>query len=255
MEVITDDSSMSAKGDYYLKQKLGSFVPNIYHKFVNDPFYRDVRTMLDVGKKRTGIGVETVEHKYDFRGNPLKHQGSEWKRLIDGLFNPFAAQTKIDDPVAEEILRLGINMPKMNQNLNGDIDLSLFVNDEGQTAYNRQMELLRKVRIGGKSLDDALREAINSNEYKILSDPYQTDELNKDIGSRAKKLKSIIKDYQSVVEQEIINNRNKFRSTKDDTGNFTLDNSIQNLNTNKTKIKMGVQIQNSDLDALYQFSK
>ena len=255
MEVITDDSSMSAKGDYYLKQKLGSFVPNIYHKFVNDPFYRDVRTMLDVGKKRTGIGIETVEHKYDFRGNPLKHQGSEWKRLIDGLFNPFAEQTQIDDPVAEEILRLGINMPKMNQNLNGDIDLSLFVNDEGQTAYNRQMELLRKVRIDGKSLDEALREAISSEEYKLLSDPYQTDELNKDAGSRAKKLKSIIKDYQSVVEQEIINNRSKFRSTKDDTGNFTLDNSIQNLNTNKTKIKMGVQIQNSDLDALYQFSQ
>jgi len=255
MEVITDDSSMSQKGNYYLKQKLGSFVPNIYHKFVNDPFYRDIRTILDVGKKRTGIGIETLEHKYDFRGTALKHQGSEWKRLIDGLFNPFSVSTQTDDPVAEEILRLGINMPKMNRNLNGDIDLSLFVTDEGQTAYNRQMELLRKVRINGKSLDEALREAINSDEYKLLSDPYQTDDLNKDSGTRAKKLKSIIKDYQSVVEQEIIKNRNKFRSTKDDTGNFTLDNSIQALNSNKTKIKMGVQIRNSDLDALYQFSQ
>ena len=254
MEVITDDSSISAKGDYYLKQKLGSFVPNIYTKFVNDPFYRDVRTLLDVAKKR-GVVAGEVEHKYDFRGNALKHQGSEWKRLIDGLFNPFAEQTQIDDPVAEEILRLGINMPKMNQNLNGDIDLSLFVNDEGQTAYNRQMELLRKVKINGKSLDAALREVINSEEYQLLSDPYQTDELNKDIGAKAKKLKSIIRDYQSVVEQEIIRNRNKFRSTKDDTGNFTLENSIQALNSNKNKIKMGVQIRNSDLDALYQFSK
>ena len=177
------------------------------------------------------------------------------ERLIDGLFNPFAEQTQIEDPVAEEILRLGINMPKMNQNLNGDIDLSLFVSDEGQTAYNRQMELLRKVKINGKSLDAALREVINSEEYQLLSDPYQTDELNKDIGAKAKKLKSIIRDYQSVVEQEIIRNRNKFRSTKDDTGNFTLENSIQALNSNKNKIKMGVQIRNSDLDALYQFSK
>jgi len=56
-------------------------------------------------------------------------------------------------------------------------------------------------------------------------------------------------------EEEIIKNRNKFRSTKDDTDNFTLDNSIQALNSNKTKQKMGVQIRNSDLDALYQFSK
>tara|TARA_Y100000310_G_C19987638_1_gene492664 strand:- start:77 stop:517 length:441 start_codon:yes stop_codon:yes gene_type:complete len=146
-------------------------------------------------------------------------------------------------------------MPKMKRELNGDIDLSFFVTDDGQTAYNRQMELLRKVRISGKSLDEALREAINSDEYKLLSDPYQTDDLNKDAGTRAKKLKSIIRDYHSVVEQEIIKNRNKFRSTKDDTGNFTLDNSIQALNSNKTKIKMGVQIRNSDLDALYQFSK
>ncbi len=107
----------------------------------------------------------------------------------------------------------------------------------------------------GKSLDQALREQINSNEYKNGSDPYQTDELNSDIGSRAKQLRRIIKSYHNAVEQEIIKNRNQFRSTKDDTGNFTLDNSIQAYNNNKNKINMGVQIQNSDLEALYQFSK
>ena len=94
---------------------------------------------------------------------------------------PIKNKKKTLDLTVEEILRLGINMPKMNQNLNGDIDLSLFVSDEGQTAYNRQMELLRKVKINGKSLDAALREVINSEEYQLLSDPYQTDELNKDI--------------------------------------------------------------------------
>ena len=254
MEVLTDDSPASAKADYYWKNKLGSFVPNVYTKFVNDPFYRDVKTLLDVAKKR-GVAEGEVEHKYDFRGNALRHQGSETKRLIDGLFNPFSASTQIDDPVAEEILRLGINMPKMKRELNGDIDLSLFLTEEGQTAYNRQMQLLRNLKIDGKSLDEALREAINSNEYKNGSDPYTTDENNKDTGSRAKILRRIIKDYHSTVEQEIIKNRSKFQSTKDDTGNFTLDNSIQALNSNKTKINMGVQIRNSDLDALYQFSK
>ena len=51
------------------------------------------------------------------------------------------------------------------------------------------------------------------------------------------------------------NYKRQLESTKDDTGNFTLDNSIQAYNNNKTKINMGVQIRNSDLDALYQFSK
>ena len=143
----------------------------------------------------------------------------------------------------------------MKRELNGDIDLSLFVTDEGQTAYNRQMELLRKVRINGKSLDQALREQINSNEYKNGSDPYQTDENVSDVGSRAKQLKRIIKSYHNAVEQQILKDRKKFRSTKDDTGNFTLDNSIQAYNNNKNKFLMGVQIQNSDLEALYQFSK
>ena len=254
MEVLTDDSPASAKADYYWKNKLGSFVPNVYTKFVNDPFYRDVKTLLDVAKKR-GVAKGEVEHRYDFRGNALKHQGSETKRLIDGLFNPFSSSTQIDDPVAEEILRLGINMPKMKRELNGDIDLSLFVTDEGQTAYNKQMQHLRNVRINGKSLDEALREQINSNEYKNGSDPYQTDENVSDSGSRAKQLRRIIKSYHNAVEQQILKDRKTFRSTKDDTGNFTLDNSIQAYNNNKTKYNMGVQIQNSDLDALYQFSK
>ena len=117
------------------------------------------------------------------------------------------------------------------------------------------MQLLRNLKIDGKSLDEALREAINSNEYKNGSDPYQTDENNKDIGSRVKILRRIIKDYHTVVEQQIIKDRKKFKSTKDDTGNFTLDNSIQAYNNNKNKINMGVQIQNSDLEALYQFPK
>jgi len=254
MEVLTDDSSSNEKWDYYWRNKLGSFVPNVYTKFVNDPFYRDVRTIVDVAKKR-GVASGEVEHKYDFRGNALRYQGSETKRLIDGLFNPFGSTTKINDPVAEEVLRLGLNMPKMKRELNGDIDLSLFVTDEGQTAYNKQMQHLRNVRINGKSLDQALREAINSNEYKMGSDPYQTDENVSDTGSRVKILRRIIRSYHNVAEQQIIKDRKKFKSTKDDTGNFTLDNSIEAYNNNKTKINMGVQIQNSDFEALYQFSK
>ena len=70
-----------------------------------------------------------------------------------------------------------------------------------------------------------------------------------------RQLRRIIKSYHNAVEQQILKDRKTFRSTKDDTGNFTLDNSIQAYNNNKTKINMGVQIQNSDLEALYQFSK
>ena len=52
MEVITDDDPN--KWGRYAKSKFGSFIPNIYFKFVNDPFYRDTKTILDEIKKRSG---------------------------------------------------------------------------------------------------------------------------------------------------------------------------------------------------------
>ena len=48
--------------------------------------------------------------------------------MFNGLFNPFTTSEEIDDPVASEILRLGVNMPMMRDSLRGDIDLTLFKN-------------------------------------------------------------------------------------------------------------------------------
>lgn len=70
-------------------------------------------------------------------------------------------------------------MPSMKTNFRGDVDLNLFINDKGQTAYNRQQELLRKIRINGKSLDQRLQIAITSSGYKNLSDPKTLTDLIK----------------------------------------------------------------------------
>jgi hypothetical protein len=251
MEVITDDDP--SKWGRYAKSKVGSFIPNIYAKFVNDPFYRDTRSILDEVKKRSGTGE--VEFRYDFRGNALRIQGDEDTRLKNGVFNPFGETTEKKDPVAREIFRLGVNMPSMKTALKGDVDLSLFKNDKGQTAYNRQQELLRKVRINGKSLDQRLQIAITSSGYKKLSDPRSIDKLNKDLGGKAKLLRRIVKDYHSAVENLIIKEAKTFKSTEDDTGKFTLFNSLRKQNSNLEKLKMGIEINPSDIQNLYNFSK
>ena len=67
--------------------------------------------------------------------------------------------------------------------------------------------------------------------------------------------KQIIKTYHTAVEQEIIRTRNNFKSTKDDTNNFTLENSINARDSFKMKTKIGLPINKADLDGLYQFSK
>ena len=251
MEVLTSDDTSKWKN--YKNSKIGSFYPNVFAKLVNDPFYKDTKTILDEVKKRTGVGE--VEDKYDFRGNKLKMGGTEGTRLFNGLFNPFTTSEEIEDPVASEILRLGVNMPMMRDTLRGDIDLTLFKSGNGQTAYNKQMELLGKVKISGLSLDERLRNVINSDYYNRLSDPVSLDNNNKDEGTKARYLKQIIKSYHTAVEEEIIRTRNNFKSTKDDTGNFTLENSINARDTFKQKTKIGLPINKADLDGLYQFSK
>jgi len=251
MEVFTDDSP--DKVMRYAKSKAGSFIPNIYTKLINDPFYRDTKDIFDELKKRSGTAE--VEFKYDFRGNALKIQGDEETRFINGVFNPFGATKEKVDPVAKEIFRLGVNLPSMKNTLRGNVDLTFFVNDKGQTAYNRQQELLRKVRIGGLSLDQKLQQVINSSGYKQLSDPRAVDENNKDIGGRAKLLRRVVKDYHTAVEELLIKESKNFKSTQDDTGKFTMFNSLNAVNTNLEKLKMGININSSDLNSLYQFSK
>ena len=251
MEVMTDDNPN--KWGRYAKAKVGSFVPNIYTKFVNDPFYRDTKDIFDEVKKRSGTAE--VEFKYDFRGNALRIQGDEQTRLINGVFNPFGETTEKNDPVAKEIFRLGVNLPSMKTTLKGDVDLTFFVNNKGQTAYNRQQELLRKVRIGGLSLDQKLQQVINSSGYKQLSDPRNIDKNNKDIGGKAKLLRQVVKDYHTAVEELIIKEARNFTSTEDDTGKFTLFNSLNAVNTNLERLKMGIKVNPSDLNSLYQFSK
>ena len=199
-------------------------------------------------------GSAEVELKYDFRGNGLRLQGEE-QRLINGVFNPFGETTEKNDPVAKEIFRLGVNMPSMKTNFRGDVDLNLFINDKGQTAYNRQQELLRKIRINGKSLDQRLQIAITSSGYKNLSDPKNFDRLNKDLGGKAKLLRKIIKDYHTQVEELLIKESKTFKSTEDDTGKFTLFNSFKKQNSNLEKLKTGLEINPSDIQNLYNFSK
>ena len=85
--------------------------------------------------------------------------------------------------------------------------------------------------------------------------PLWEDNKNKDEGTKARYLKQIVKTYHTAVEEEIIRRRSDFKSTKDDTGNFTLENSIMARDNFKRKTKIGLEINKADLDGLYQFSK
>ena len=253
MEAMTDDDP--DKIGRYANQKVGSFYPNVFTKLANDPFYRDAKGLVEEAKKRTGVGSDSVSPKYDFRGNPIKGFGNNTTRLIQNLFNPFNYSESNNDVVAEEILRLGYNMPKLRENLSGDINLKLFKNKDGVSAYDRQQELLRNVVINGLTLDENLRQVINSDFYNRLGEPTQVDINNKERGGKVKYITRIIKDYHAIAEMQIMSERRKFFSTEDPTGKFTLDNSIRNLGINKQILQLGTSPNLKRLEGLYKFSQ
>lgn len=252
LQVLTSDDP-----DRYgrlINSKFGSFYPNIFSKLVNDPYYRDARTLLDEAKKRTGLGY--VQKKYDFRGNAYKVEGSDEQRLFNGVFNPFTYSEQKIDPVAEEIIRLGVNVPNVSQYYNGAIDLTLFQNKKGTNAYDRLNEILNKVTIGNKTLDQQLNDLINSDLYKNnLSDPIIVDENVKNNGGKVREIRKLITRYHKLAEVELLNEMDNFFSTKDKTGKFTLRTANLKAVSNKTKIGLGININNKDIDELYRFSQ
>jgi hypothetical protein len=252
LQVLTSDDP-----DRYsrlINSKFGSFYPNIFSKLVNDPYYRDARTLLDEAKKRTGLGY--VQKKYDFRGNAYKIEGSDEQRLFNGVFNPFTYSEQKIDPVAEEIIRLGVNVPNVSQYYNGAIDLTLFQNKKGTNAYDRLNEILNKVTIGNKTLDQQLNNLINSDLYKNnLSDPIIVDENVKNNGGKAREIRKLITRYHKLAEVELLNEMDNFFSTKDKTGKFSLRTANLKAVSNKTKIGLGININNKDIDELYRFSQ
>ena len=252
LQVLTSDDP-----DRYsrlINSKFGSFYPNIFSKLVNDPYYRDARTLLDEAKKRTGLGY--VQKKYDFRGNAYKIEGSDEQRLFNGVFNPFTYSEQKIDPVAEEIIRLGVNVPNVSQFYNGAIDLTLFQNKKGTNAYDRLNEILNEVTIGNKTLDQQLNDLINSDLYKNnLSDPIIVDENVKNNGGKVREIRKLITRYHKLAEVELLNEMDNFFSTKDKTGKFSLRTANLKAVSNKTKIGLGININNKDIDELYRFSQ
>ena len=106
VKIVTSDDEHTAKK--WFRNKVGSYIPNFYTKLVNDPYFRDVRSILDNIKKRTGVEVQV---KYNFRGEPLKYDGDEGERMWRTMVNPLGTTPVKEDLVAEEILRLGQNIP------------------------------------------------------------------------------------------------------------------------------------------------
>ncbi len=185
----------------YFNQKVGSYVPNVFGKILNDPYLRDVNNLIDTVKKRTGLGTPPSA-QYNFLGEAMRYKDSDSLRFFNGFINPTSVSTMKKDPLVSEFLRLGSAFEKLPKVQNG-IDYTEFKKGS-LTAHDRQNEILSTVKLNGKTMREAMTDFINLDVYKNYSDPIKIGKgaSLRDRGEKFNQLEVIYTRYKNEAEAQ-----------------------------------------------------
>ena len=219
------------KLERYLSQKADSFVPNIFKKVLNDPFYRDTRDLLDTVLYRIGVG-DVASPRYNAIGEPHRDNDSFVKRLFKNSIDIFGTTKLKEDIVAQELLRLGKGLPQWKDMIDG-IPYKKF--KKGKiSAWDRINQKLTTHVINGKTLRQALEEAIQSEDYLRREDITKiATGVVAGTGQHSKyaQLQLIVEKYKAQVLLEFEDEKKDYKSTDD--SRQTLDLAYDNLFENK----------------------
>lgn len=186
-------------GERVLKNYAGSSIPNIFSQ-AQDYDKQSLREVRDVGDailKKTPGGRDMLDPKRNILGE---------EKIIDygtfGFINPIAIAEDKSDPILQEMAELqhGFRMPSSKM-LGGNVDLLEYANEKGQSAYDRRLELLKDVTIGGRTLRQALNKLINSSSYKKLAG------FDAELGIRSPRVEQINKvlnKYKNIAQREML---------------------------------------------------
>ena len=186
-------------GERVLKNYAGSSIPNIFSQAqdYDKQSLREVRDVADAILKKTPGGRDMLDPKRNILGE---------EKIIDygtfGFINPIAIAEDKSDPILQEMAELqhGFRMPSSKM-LGGNVDLLEYANEKGQSAYDRRLELLKDVTIGGRTLRQALNKLINSSSYKKLAG------FDAELGIRSPRVDQISKvldKYKNIAQREML---------------------------------------------------
>lgn len=202
------------KSEPYLRNLAGSFIPSFLNQQLkDDPYMREVRTVMDALHARTPGYSDTVDPQRNILGEKIHvptAMSPEWlspiaKSVHMGGDQPTtqAWKEKVQTDVYDELARqmfihnAQIRPPAKTQ---GQVDFTQYRRpDQPYTAYDRYQELTGQVVVNGKNLKDTLQAFIASPKYqeKMTDGDYHYD------GSRIDTLKSIIGGFRMKAEQQL----------------------------------------------------
>jgi hypothetical protein len=152
-------------------EKLGrnyvsSFVPNVLSQMsdYDTQAVKETRSVMDSVKRKLGLRG-SLDTKRNILGEEYKAE--QW--MGTGFINPIQMSTKKNDPILNEMASLNHAFRNPPPSLGGQIDMLEYENNKGQSAYDRQLELLKTVKMRGLTLRQSLNKLIKSKSYQRLS--------------------------------------------------------------------------------------
>lgn len=211
LEAIQTGDTNNSRLLKYTQNKLGSFVPNIMKKMLNDPYYRELNGVMDGLKAGIPYFNETLEPKYDYKGEKSERTGT----FLDNLANPFSTFKDEELLLEDEIARLNVRFPPPDSKMggNGNIEMKDFKNSEGKSAFLEYNELIGTLKLGNnfesttikseaKTLRQKLEETIQSDAYQNLEDTVSFDNQSYK-GGKVAMLQNIISNYRKQAKKEL----------------------------------------------------
>jgi hypothetical protein len=175
----------------------GSFVPNVLSQMADydSQAIKEVRSITDAVKRKLGL-----RGSLDTKRNLLGEEYTAEQWMGTGFINPIRMSTKKDDPILNEMASLNHAFRNPPPSLGGQIDMLEYENEKGQSAYDRQLELLKTVKIRGLSLRQTLNKLIKSRNYQLLS-PESEPGLE---SPRIQQINSILTKYRKEARRQML---------------------------------------------------
>jgi len=198
------------EGESQARSMAGSVVPAgiAAADRLQDPYQRQVYTMMDAIKSRIPGASETLPPRRDVWGDPIKHDSGMGKAY--DLLSPFATREPTDSPIDKEIVRLGanVNLPaaKVSYGAGATVDLH-----KDPALYSRYVELAGngyKDPAWGLGAKDLLNQIVQGNHplsalYNMKSDGPE--------GAKAEMIHGIMNQYREGAKQQLLDENPKLQ--------------------------------------------
>ena len=175
----------------------GSLVPNLISQTADydTQAIKETRSVMDAVKRKLGMRG-SLDTKRNILGE--EYVAEQW--MGTGFINPIQLSTKKNDPILTEMASLNHAFRNPRPSLGGQIDLLEYENDKGQSANDRQLELLKTVKLRGLSLRQTLNKLIKSRNYQRLS-PESEPGLP---SPRIQQINSVLTKYRKEARRQML---------------------------------------------------